>query len=165
MPDYLLPCDCGHKTAVSSVQAGETVRCVCGAALVVPSMRGLRALETAEPAPRGRRGSRRWEDRHRAAFVLLVAAAVCLGIIAYMALTLPAGSATEPPQAGPMNTVFDAFREYVLLDYGIAPPPVIVTPDDKTRGLMLWGMGLVGLLALGALAGAAAILFRAPRRK
>ena len=47
---YLLPCSCGEKIAVDASQAGEQVRCVCGANLDVPSLRGLRQLETAEAA-------------------------------------------------------------------------------------------------------------------
>jgi hypothetical protein len=46
---YLLPCSCGEKVAVETSQAGDRARCRCGAELDVPSMRGLRELETATP--------------------------------------------------------------------------------------------------------------------
>ena len=52
---YLLPCPaCGEKTQVDARQAGETVPCKCGHRLSVPTLRGLRELETAKdtgPAP------------------------------------------------------------------------------------------------------------------
>src|SRR5487761_1267231 len=47
---YLLPCQCGQKTAVDSSQAGLSVRCRCGASLAVPAMRGLAKLERVESA-------------------------------------------------------------------------------------------------------------------
>jgi len=45
---YLLPCSCGEKIPVDTSQAGGRVQCGCGEELSVPSMRGLRSLETAE---------------------------------------------------------------------------------------------------------------------
>ena len=90
MPDYLLPCTCGKKTVVSTAQAGETIHCVCGAELQVPTMRVLGELESADAAA-GRSSKRRtiWEDRHRAAFLLVLASIACLGVAAYLWLTLP----------------------------------------------------------------------------
>lgn len=48
---YLLPCPCGEKIAVEASQAGQEIRCRCGAALEVPTMRGLAQLERAGPKP------------------------------------------------------------------------------------------------------------------
>jgi len=42
---YLLPCPCGRKTPVEAPQAGQRVRCQCGAELDVPTMLGLAKLE------------------------------------------------------------------------------------------------------------------------
>ncbi|OHB78462.1 MAG: hypothetical protein A2W31_00120 [Planctomycetes bacterium RBG_16_64_10] len=47
---YLLPCSCGAHVTVDLGQAGATVRCHCGATLVVPTMRQLRRLQPAAPA-------------------------------------------------------------------------------------------------------------------
>ncbi len=64
---YLLPCpSCGEKVPVETSQAGERVRCACGAELDVPSMRGLRQLEVAaEPNSATSRPSaeRNWGPR------------------------------------------------------------------------------------------------------
>lgn len=47
---YLLPCDkCGKKHEVEPSQAGGQIACVCSHTIEVPSLRGLRELETAEP--------------------------------------------------------------------------------------------------------------------
>jgi hypothetical protein len=43
---YLLPCSCGEKLRVRTRQAGEEVVCQCGAVVRVPTMRGLKQLET-----------------------------------------------------------------------------------------------------------------------
>jgi hypothetical protein len=47
---YLLPCNCGQKAEVDSSQAGLTIQCGCGAALEVPTMRGLSQLQVVEAA-------------------------------------------------------------------------------------------------------------------
>ena len=48
---YLLPCACGRENPVEPRQAGETVRCVCGRACTVPTMREVRALRPTVDAP------------------------------------------------------------------------------------------------------------------
>jgi hypothetical protein len=48
-PKYLLPCSCGHQTPVEASQAGQQIRCECGAVLEVPTMRGIAQLDRAGP--------------------------------------------------------------------------------------------------------------------
>ena len=48
---YLLPCSCGQKNPVEPGQAGQKIACLCGAALEVPTMLGMTALEPADPDP------------------------------------------------------------------------------------------------------------------
>ena len=45
---YLLPCSCGRDLCIEPRQAGETVRCECGLACTVPTMREVQNLR---PAP------------------------------------------------------------------------------------------------------------------
>jgi hypothetical protein len=45
---YLLTCECGAKTPVSTAQAGTEVPCECGRTLPVPTLLALKQLETAE---------------------------------------------------------------------------------------------------------------------
>src|SRR4051794_36149677 len=47
---YLLPCACGRANTVSVAQAGRTLTCSCGQDYRVPSLAGLRRLESAEAA-------------------------------------------------------------------------------------------------------------------
>ncbi len=42
---YLVPCSCGRKTPVETRQAGETIKCVCGAKLDIPRLLELKRLE------------------------------------------------------------------------------------------------------------------------
>lgn len=57
---YLLPCgQCGVRHVIDSRQAGQQVVCACGAALEVPSLRGIRELQPAEATPAAR-PTRKW---------------------------------------------------------------------------------------------------------
>jgi|GEM_PF-1571069 len=52
---YLVPCTCGEQLRVRASQAGEQLGCKCGAAVSVPTIRGLKQLpmvddEVAGPA-------------------------------------------------------------------------------------------------------------------
>jgi hypothetical protein len=84
--NYLLPCQCGKKTEIDSSQAGLSVRCACGAELVVPTMRGLAALERVEAAPRDLplQSEAAWGARQGLRFlgstIVVVAALAALGI-------------------------------------------------------------------------------------
>ena len=60
---YLLPCKCGASLRVTSVQAGETLRCsTCGTEVTVPALRDLEEFELADK-PRRRRHKLRWGAR------------------------------------------------------------------------------------------------------
>lgn len=48
---YLLPCECGAKTPVSTAQAGTEVPCECGRTLPVPTLLALKKLDPAEVSP------------------------------------------------------------------------------------------------------------------
>ena len=168
MPDYLLPCTCGKKTVVSTARAGETIRCVCGTELHVPTMRRLGELELADVAAGGRSTRRTiWEDRHRAAFLLVLASIACLGVAAYLGLSMPElmteaaessgqdiGIGIAIESASPAETL----EFYEEMKRGLEDPAI--DPNEKPRQMMSWGIGLaIGLAAL-ALAGAALVVLR-----
>jgi len=50
---HLLSCSCGRETPVSPGQAGDTLRCLCGRTLEVPTLRELRRLPMAETRKEG----------------------------------------------------------------------------------------------------------------
>jgi hypothetical protein len=60
MAQYLLPCACGQTVRVEAAQAGGRIDCVCGKELIVPTLRGLKALE---PAPVDQTAARRAAGR------------------------------------------------------------------------------------------------------
>lgn len=74
---YLLPCSCGQKVQVAIAQAGGEVSCACGKRLAVPTLRGIRQLESAGDTPLATRSS--WTRAHGGFFAggLVV---VCLGL-------------------------------------------------------------------------------------
>ncbi len=74
---YWLPCACGQKLAVETTQAGQRVRCACGADVVVPPLREILELEPAVDAPgaRPRRPQGAWGRRQTR---LLIGAAIVI---------------------------------------------------------------------------------------
>src|SRR5690349_9805056 len=105
---YLVPCPkCGIKTMVESGQAGQMLHCSCGASLEVPSIRGLRELETVQD---DRSAVATWSRRQGLAF---------LGIaIAALALISAAGLLAFRPNAAAESVAldidFDGIRHEVL---------------------------------------------------
>lgn len=170
MPDYLLPCTCGQKTAVSTAQAGQTIRCACGADVHVPTMRELRALEQADKVTgsRPKTGVRRWEDRHRAAYLLVVGSLVCLGLAGYLWGTLPPRPAQPQPQdiadAVEESSPSVAFQLYLQMQHGLWEQ--VPRPEEKTRRMKLWAIGIAVSIAAVLQAGAmVTVLSRSGRRE
>src|SRR5690242_12370469 len=80
--NYLLDCKaCGTQMPVSTGQAGQTVRCTCGAPVEVPSIRDLRSLPT---APDASSAGPVWGVRQGMFFVGGTIAAVALAVIAVL---------------------------------------------------------------------------------
>jgi len=83
--NYLLPCSCGQKLRVTAAQAGGRVTCSCGKSLPVPTLRGLRQLQSAPAEAAGR--SAKWTQWHGLAFSGgLAIATVGAVLIAFFAL-------------------------------------------------------------------------------
>jgi uncharacterized iron-regulated membrane protein len=159
MSSYLLPCACGQRTPVSNVQAGQSVRCACGAQLQVPNLRDLRALASVETSDRGPARARRlraWDNRHRLAFLLCLVALCGLAISVYWALRLPElvtratpGQIEEWFQQSPPSEVF---RMYDDLQKGLRPTHVAIAGQAE-RNAMLWGIRFaLAISALGLIA-------------
>ena len=169
MPDYLLPCTCGKKAVVSTAQAGDTVYCACGTALQVPTMRALAQLERADAQAVDsgkRRGLRSWEDRHRAAFLLVLASLACLAVAGYLVWVLPplpvAPDPREITKTADELSAAEAFQVYTEVSQGLSSPAVDI--DERPRRMMAWGIAFAAAVAL-ILAGAAAfVVLRRPLR-
>ncbi|MEX2114129.1 MAG: hypothetical protein WD845_13140 [Pirellulales bacterium] len=152
MADYLLPCSCGQKVPVSIRHAGQMVRCVCGAELEVPALRGLRELEGAAGATAPAR--RAWGDRQRVVFGLAVASLVAFAVAGYLALGLPPGP--EPPavveidQNSPIGMVVAVYDDLKRgLDVDLPAPTLVERAQAQRREMLLWGMRIA--LALGGI--------------
>jgi hypothetical protein len=67
---FLLPCACGQKVRVGKAQAGQAIRCACGKSLSVPTLRGMRELESAPPDENLAKSRKvaAWSPWHGAAF-------------------------------------------------------------------------------------------------
>jgi hypothetical protein len=83
---YLLNCECGEKTPVSTAQAGTEVSCQCGRTLPVPTLLALKQLETARvegvSAPK-----RSWTPLQGGMFAggaAVTIVAICLAVLASM---------------------------------------------------------------------------------
>ena len=88
---YLLPCPCGKKIAIEVAQAGQTVRCACGAKLEIPAMRRITSLEPLGPEAEDRRSRSiaAW-DKHKARMLLGAVLTVVAGmLIAWLAWSRP----------------------------------------------------------------------------
>ncbi|NLY02209.1 MAG: hypothetical protein GXY83_39495 [Rhodopirellula sp.] len=95
---YLLPCSCGREITVETGQAGQTIRCSCGAEQEVPTlmrMSSLRRAEQAATAP----PSRRWGLRQRLLLVGALIALPALALAAYLFWRLPTREQVVPTQA------------------------------------------------------------------
>ena len=158
MSEYLLPCSCGQKVPVSARHAGQTVRCTCGAELDVPTLRGLRELETAgSPTVSARRA---WGNRQRVVFLLAVASLVAFAVAGFLALRIP--PKIEPPpaieinQESPMTQVFAAYDE-LKRGLGVAPPALNLYERQaaQRREMLMWGVRIA--LALGGIGAVATV--------
>jgi hypothetical protein len=84
---YLLPCPaCSTKLSVVAGQAGQLVRCACGADVEVPTIRGMRELEQVSDEPTT---SSRWTTRHSVAFFGLLIFAGAFAFSLYLHLRAP----------------------------------------------------------------------------
>jgi hypothetical protein len=102
MPKYLLTCGCGRELSVDPGQAGESLRCECGATIAVPTLRQLRQLPAACDDTAAAVG-RAWSFRHGAIAVSLILAVACLLIAGLSWLGEPKVPMFDP--AGQMRYV------------------------------------------------------------
>lgn len=65
---FLLPCNCGQSVPVQLSQAGQTITCTCGRALVVPTMRGIQQLKPAKDIPSPAHTGASWNPTRGALF-------------------------------------------------------------------------------------------------
>jgi hypothetical protein len=169
MSDYLLPCSCGQKLAVSVRQAGQSVRCTCGASLEVPTLRGLRELHPADVQAAAR--ARAWGDRHRVAFVLIALSLGACAVAGYLWIAIP--PSPEPQQLidvdenTPIGTVYAVYQD-LQRGLDVEPPGLnyLERALSERREMMLWGARIaLALAGCGTIAAVVVLLSAAARKR
>jgi hypothetical protein len=159
MSNFRLPCDCGQSVSVSVSQAGQTVRCSCGAQLEVPTLRGLQKLAPADATSIVKRRAA-WENRQRVIFSLVLISFCALALGAYLWANVPSVPRPATPEeiksifaAGKPDQVYDAFQN---LQQGLGRPARAIVEgqrDFMAIGIeVALGIGICGLIAAVAMA-------------
>jgi hypothetical protein len=172
---YKLPCDCGESTVVDVRQAGETVRCTCGRALGVPTLRQLRQLEGADDRA-ARIPTRTWTLQQGLLFASgLLVAAIAAGSSAYLLLRISRLDTNQPDVSSVrFEREIDSFtppetwliwKELRQMRLDTRPTPLFVLARRETDWLkrLLWVA--LGLGAGGLALAASAFLIKPGRRR
>lgn len=175
---YLLPCSCGREAQVEIGQAGSSIPCECGLTLNVPTMRGLRALQSVEmqDASQPKLGQSEWGTRQGLILLGLVIAVLAAIPAGYYFRKLPSKPELDVPAVVALNSKYiDEFgltdswiffqRDIVQLGLQDVPPPQLAEYDREfaahggTVGMFLAVAALGLLMAIGGL-----LVPRSPQR-
>jgi hypothetical protein len=127
---YRLPCErCGEKSVIDASLAGRQLVCGCGAALEVPSLREIRALEVASDVPDKPRPPS-WNRSRGVVFAVGLVIAV-LGLFTACAAGYGWFTAKVPPPPSPV--LIEA--ELAAVDALSAPRAWDAWVDMRTNGL------------------------------
>jgi hypothetical protein len=169
MTKYLLSCSCGKSNPIELAQAGETINCQCGAMIVAPTMRGIKALPiVADEAPVRR--ARAWGPGQGLSFLGIVVSLAGLATLGYCYGTQPKLDLDKIPPQFESITLIDSWRVWELFQRGL---PGLPTPETMqivkgaqgrqqlfTTGCVVAALGVV-IMAIGV----AYILAFEPQRK
>jgi hypothetical protein len=147
---YLLPCRCGEKTAIETSQAGQQVRCRCGAALEVPTLRKIMAMEPLEPGP-GAATATAWGTRERVALLGVTGLVLALALVVVLMFQRPTMPRYPDPQSltPAQSLILWQQLQQIGPDIGGLPPQV----EYRTQIASWWRW----LILDGVLAGAGLI--------
>ena len=166
---YLLPCpQCGRKLVVTTGEAGGQVRCECGAAVDVPTVRGLRELE---PAP-AVEGATSWTTRHSVIFLgsLMAIAGLAFGMILHFraAAVLPTATFADDIRTMPAAETWTLWSQFFRDGVGKWQP----LKDDKQQldlkayeELKRWELIGFGLAGVGVVVAIVGVTILGPKRR
>lgn len=171
---YLLPCsECERKLPVEAAQAGERVRCECGANIAVPAFRIIRQLEPVESdAPQV--VERKWTRAQGVMFslgIFVVLVAIGLGTFP---LLRRANLRLEKPPPADLTAAYeaiDAMSPDQTLDYWIKvqeigvnreAPPLYVMHREFASQLDLV-IAIAAIMAAAGIASTVGAFFVGPR--
>lgn len=123
-PRFLLPCACGKSIPVEPAQAGNRIRCECGAELQVPSLLGMRHLQPVQDSHNGGRASRpAWGARQRLFSVGILLSATGLVVATWFYATRP-----RKPNTAALPPLFTLLL-WESLKTGVDAPPTLVEQE------------------------------------
>ena len=106
---YLLPCSCGEKVPVQPRQAGELIKCSCGAAFDAPTLLEMAAFEKAPPSPESPRSPDSWGVRQSLVLLGAVVSSAAVGLAVLLLFNQPPPMEREKAEKPP-----DALRREIL---------------------------------------------------
>jgi len=157
---YLLPCSCGREILVETSQAGQVVRCQCGAELEAPTLLHMTALKRA-PEPEATTAPRasRWGLRQRLVLIGMAITVPSLLLVGLMWIGRP--SQESILQYAPLESLSYAqtWRVWLDLQWGVEPRTSamaewywdIIKVNNRWIGVFLTTGALGVLLMLGSL--------------
>ncbi len=187
---YLLPCSCGQEIPVESSQAGQEIRCACGALVEVPTLRDLSRLERTPPEPAAVRATSepgkaaaakagravrkptvarphaKWGPRQRRVFVGAVITAVGLAVATFVYLRRAHLTRMWLPDVQSMSPL-GTWRLWHDLRPGVEyRPPWEEHYLKEMAANTRWMVAALAIAAIGALVMASSLLVakRRPRR-
>lgn len=164
---YRLPCSCGRDITVQTSQAGQSVRCQCGAEQEVPTLMRMSSLPLAEE-PRPAPPPRRWGLRQRLILIGAIIALPSLALAAYLFWSLPPQEYVVPTQA-PLDylTVGQTWQIWQDLRSGIErrPLPAEVFYEALARNNRQWLTVSLVLFGAGALTMISSLFVPKSRRR
>ena len=177
---YLLPCTgCQQSIPVEIAQAGETVRCVCGADVPVPTLGELRRLPTVDSVvPDGQKiiaGSTSWSTSRRCLFSLgFLIAAISAGaaVFYYFAAARiePGNAHIDQLEMGEQlvdalsaEGAYEAWKMLRVLGIGEQTKPDYMIQEEKREGYQAGFRMALYLFALGLLVMVVAMFAIKPR--
>lgn len=156
---HLFVCPCGQKTSVEPSQAGQTLKCTCGAVHTLPTMRQISQLQP-DPGPAASPAASAWSTRQRFVFlgaVLLGLSLLMAGVIGWNwpVAPVPAGRERIRAQIDTLSIV-QTFGVWTDLLRGLdrRPPPERRAYREAVVWAQRWlmvagGIGLAGVAAIG----------------
>ncbi|MFO0899933.1 MAG: hypothetical protein U0836_21080 [Pirellulales bacterium] len=166
---YYLPCACGQRHLVSAAQAGQTLTCVCGATLDVPTLRGLAALEVVPERASAPRSS--WGPRQGVMLVAALLVVAALLTAAWLRNQSQPGVALTSSEAATMDnlTPAESLQAWQFLSQRGLHSGLDAAAMQQAHFAGLWvnvALALAGVaLAVLVLAAAAPLLFGKPAAK
>ena len=163
---YYLPCACGDKLLVETIQAGESLACsVCGAEQVVPTLRRLRELAVVADNQSDRAVASSWTALQGTLFLVgSVVTIVSVAAIVFLTVThrkLSVKAADLPSEQLIFEDLADLTPEESWLDWQTLRqlPPRRLSPYGRAEtnwqfyrnvaaGLALTGVAVAGLASI-----------------